>query len=86
VGPEEDEGARYIPLIRGGFAVVDAEDYERLMKHKWYLCQEDNVFYAFRYTGGKQIRMHREIMNTPKGVMVDHIDRNGLYNRKRNLR
>ena len=30
--------------------------------------------------------MHRAIMNAPKGVMVDHIDRNGLYNRKRNLR
>jgi hypothetical protein len=86
VWPEKEDGARYIPLVQGGFAVVDAEDYERLMKHKWYLCQEGNVFYAFRYTIGKQIRMHREIMNAPKGVMVDHIDRNGLYNRKRNLR
>ena len=86
VGPEEKDGARYIPLIQGGFAVVDAEDYERLAKYKWYLCQEGNLFYAFRYTSGKQIRMHREIMKAPKGVMVDHMDRNGLYNRKRNLR
>ena len=86
VGPEEEDGARYIPLVQGGFAVVDAEDYERLRKYKWYLCQEGNVFYAFRYTSGAQIRMHREIMNAPNGVMVDHIDRNGLYNRKSNLR
>jgi hypothetical protein len=85
-GPEKDDGARYIPLIQGGFAIVDAEDYERLMKHKWYLCQEGNIFYAIRYKRGKQIRMHREILNAPKGVMVDHIDRNGLFNRKRNLR
>lgn len=86
VGPEEEDGARYISLVQGGFAVVDAEDYERLAKYKWYLCQEGNIFYAIRYKGRKQVRMHREIMNAPKGVMVDHIDRNGLYNRKRNLR
>ena len=30
--------------------------------------------------------MHREIMKAPKGVMVDHVDRDGLNNRKRNLR
>ena len=85
-GPEEEDGARYIPLIKCGFAVVDAEDYERLVKYKWYLCQEGYLFYAFRYAGRQQVRMHREIMNAPKGVTVDHIDRNGLYNRKRNLR
>ena len=30
--------------------------------------------------------MHRIILNAPKGTMVDHINGNGLDNRKENLR
>ena len=30
--------------------------------------------------------MHRQIMHAPKNIIIDHINRNGLDNRKANLR
>lgn len=82
------DGARLIPLTQGKFAIVDADDYGWLAKYKWYSYQDGNTFYAFRRKGRKRRRstMHREIMHAPEGLLVDHKDRNGLNNRKSNLR
>ena len=33
---ENGEDFRLIPLTQGKFAIVDAEDYDRLAQHKWY--------------------------------------------------
>jgi len=33
-----------------------------------------------------RVSMHRQIMNPPEGMVVDHINNNGLDNRKANLR
>jgi len=78
--------SRLIPLTQGKFAIVDAEDYESLNKYKWYAIRQGNTFYAVRKQGDRHIRMHRVITNAPKGLDCDHIDHNGLNNRKRNLR
>jgi hypothetical protein len=77
---------RYIALTRGKFAIVDAEDYDRLAKHKWTAYYTCGKWYAGGNDHGKCILMHREIMKAPKGKVVDHIDGNGLNNCKSNLR
>lgn len=79
-----------IKLTQDKVALVDDEDYDYLMQWKWHILNQTHSSYAVRneiINGKRQsIRMHRIIMNTPKGVEVDHVDRNGLNNQKSNLR
>ncbi len=77
---------RLIPLTRGQFAIVDAEDYPRLSRFIWFAEGARNKYYAVRKENGKSIKMHRQILNAPDHLVVDHIDHNGLNNRKKNLR
>lgn len=91
---------KQIPLPRGYYALVDDECYEYLNQWKWNIdireCKTcDNLYYARRlqhlgYVDGKQkqkvIQMHQLITGFPKGIEVDHINGNGLDNRKENLR
>lgn len=81
-----DANVRFIPLTQGKFAIVDAEDYDRLSQYQWYASKCKNTFYALRHTGRATIVMHRQIMHAPKGVLCDHKNHNGLDNRKTNLR
>ncbi len=75
------------------YAVVDEEDYERLFEmDKWYVSRSEvKGPYAFGYKerqGKKVIQMHNFIMNfiPTKELRLDHINGNGLDNRKENLR
>lgn len=78
-----------IQLTQGKETIVDDEDYEMLMQWKWYF----NNGYAKRTTGKrtksinqKTIYMHRVIMNSPHGMVTDHINMDKLDNRRSNLR
>lgn len=81
---------KQIPLTQGKFALVDDDDFEYLNQWKWNATQSGSTFYARRQEGiipfKKTIPMHRQIMNTPAGMEVDHINGNGLDNRRENLR
>jgi hypothetical protein len=78
---------RYIPLTRGLHAIVDAEDYEWLSRYKWHAAiARGGLFYARRNSPNGVVSMHREIMKAPEGMVVDHINGNGLDNRRCNLR
>jgi len=72
-----------LALSRGYLALVDPEDFERFCHLKWYPQVNGRTVYA---TTGNGIMLHRLILDAPKGVCVDHINRDGLDNRRSNLR
>lgn len=79
-----------IPLTQGKVALVDDEDYPTVIKYRWCAVKDTHTFYALRNilapTGKRHnIRMHRMILNLPEGVISDHINGNGLDNRRKNL-
>lgn len=84
---EDDPQVRRIPLGKGLFATIDAADYEEVRKYRWYATHGGgNNAYAAATKNGKTVYMHRMLMRPRKGYVVDHIDGNGLNNRRCNLR
>lgn len=78
-----------IPLTQGQQAIVDDEDFEHFSTFKWYARKSSHTYYACRsstYGTRKSIMMHRVIMQAKPGQIVDHINQNGLDNRRANLR
>lgn len=75
-----------IPLTQNKTALVDDSDYDLVKHHKWFAVFDGYNWYAARKLNGKQVRMQNFLMNPPKGVVIDHKDRNGLNNQRANLR
>jgi hypothetical protein len=81
----------FFPLSNGlDFTLIDAEDYEKIKNQKWHLHHDrkrpDNLKYARKRYGNGHILLHRLILNPHKLKQVDHINGNGLDNRRENLR
>jgi hypothetical protein len=79
-----------IPLTHGKFAKVSPEDYIWLSQFRWHCAMNSKGAYAgrsFRIAGKlRRIYMHRLIMDTPPELVCDHINHDGLDNRRFNLR
>ena len=82
---------RKIYLDEGKWTILDQQDYYRLGNFKWHVTGTNSRFYAVRSikvdnTHTTRMYLHREIMNAPKGLVVDHKDGNSFDNRRANLR
>ena len=78
--------SKQIRLSQGKFAIVDDEDFDFLNQWKWCAAKNRNTYYAYRADNGKNIYMHRLILNAPAGIEVDHRHGNGLDNRRSEIR
>lgn len=75
-----------IPSTNGGFVdlVVDESDLGLVASRCWRARwdEESRTFYV----SSGRYSFHRVLMDAPPGMVVDHIDNNGLNNRRCNLR
>lgn len=76
-----------LKLLRGETATVDDALLPELSKHTWRLHSSG---YVIRSTGSRSTLhifwLHHAVSGVPRGVKVDHRDRNKLNNLKENLR
>lgn len=76
-----------IELTKGKFTLVDNDDFEWLNQYKWYYFRtKDGNEYAANRINNKTTYMHRMILNAQKNEYCDHINGDGLDNRRNNLR
>lgn len=77
-----------VPLTRGYVALVDDEDAERVLSLKWCALPRPHTVYAMRGArrpdgGQTTTRLHNFVTGWQ---FVDHVNGNGLDNRRANLR
>jgi len=84
---------RRVKLKSGETCLVDSEDYDVVIQHNWFAKRSGRTCYAranITLPDGKMssIYMHRLVLGLEygDGIEVDHINHNGLDNRKSNLR
>lgn len=81
---------KHLLLTNGHIALVDDEDYDRLCGFSWWGSRRGHTVYACRNSvvdGKRTTRyLHREVLNAPKGIEVDHVDCDGLNCQRENLR
>lgn len=78
---------KHLQLNHNQVALVDDEDFEALSRYHWFVS--DGYAIRSNYKDGDKypcVGMHNQIMCPPVGKVVDHINGNGLDNRRANLR
>lgn len=84
-----DERGDFLSVVcTGGSFLIDAADRVALGKWTWnvYAPRSRHCQYVARTGKGHTVLLHRELMNPPAGLEVDHEDGSGVNNRRYNLR
>lgn len=78
-----------IPLSNGGVALIDCDDLHIVEGRRWRLKGRRSPAVASSFLSNgkvKTVLLHREIMQPPDGLVVDHINGDVRDNRRVNLR
>ncbi len=79
-----------IKLSNGLLTTIDDNDYDIVSQYHWYAHKLRYTSYVrcdvWTHNKSKHLYMHRMILNAPVGAEVDHINFDGLDNRRCNLR
>lgn len=73
-------------------ALIDIEDFPQVSNYSctWHALEKGNTYYVRGHIPGssnkRKTYLHRFLMNPPQGYEVDHINHNGLDNRRANMR
>ncbi len=86
--------SKEIKLSKNFMIIVDNSDFQKVNKLKWFRIERHGISYAIREENRKKgspkrdrILLHHFILNTnQREITIDHINGNGLDNRKENLR
>lgn len=75
-------------LPKGFVAKVDDGDFDTVNAYNWFVVftKDKTIAYGATYVKGKQVNMQNLIMGRIPGFLVDHINGNGMDNRRINLR
>lgn len=77
-------------LTGGRSCLIDVADYPLVKGLRWAAIKGRHTYYALippiNNKGTKSVYMHRLLLNAPPHLNVDHINMNGLDNRRSNLR
>lgn len=78
------DGRVKVKLNDENYMLCDIEDWERFKGHYWYISDTGYAVCETMKTG--TVRFHKLVTGTTSDVIIDHINRNKLDNRKCNLR
>lgn len=77
-----------IPLTQGKVALIDVADWPLVADFKWkaYHHPKSTIYYAQAKLQRSRVDMHRLLLGRPAGREIDHVNGDGLDNRRANLR